>query len=175
MILARHAMKASLKSIPFILLNVLISAVTTLVVLIIWDRAHRIETPGLEITPQPARMIGSGECEPSIPPKNAETILITSVFGTGDAQKEQISIERIGDGELCLNGWQVRDEDGNTFTFPPQMRLYTNGAVITLATRAGNNSALDLYWGLNEPVWESGEEIRILDPDNNERATYKIP
>ncbi len=175
MILARQAMKSSLKSVPFIVLNVLISALTTLLVLYIWDRTHQVVTPGLEITPQPPQMIGSGECEPFVPPKNADTLQVISVFGTGDAQKEEVSIQRVGAGELCLNGWRLEDDDGNIYSFPAHMRLYTEGAIITLSTRTGNDSALDLFWGLTSPVWHTGEEIHILDPDGKERAVFLIP
>lgn len=175
MIHANPVMKTSLKSIPFILLNVLISAITTLVVLIIWDRTHQVKTPGLEITPQPPQMIGSGDCEPVIPPKNADTLQIITVFGAGDAQKEQVTIQRVGEGELCLNGWHLKDEDGNVYTFPSHMRLYTEGAMISVNTRAGNDSALELFWGRLEPVWQQGEEVRILDPGGNQRAIFQVP
>jgi UDP:flavonoid glycosyltransferase YjiC (YdhE family) len=36
-------------------------------------------------------------------------------------------------------------------------------------------TVIDLYWGLNDPVWESGEEAQLLDPSGNVRAVYTVP
>jgi len=34
---------------------------------------------------------------------------------------------------------------------------------------------VDLYGGLNSPVWHSGEEVILRDAAGNVRSTYTIP
>jgi hypothetical protein len=78
-----------------------------------------------------------------------------------------------GEGQLDLAGWQLKDEDGNTFTFP-QLTLYPNGAV-QVHTVSGTDSVIDLYWGIGEAVWSSGENSRLFDSQGNLRAVYRVP
>jgi hypothetical protein len=69
--------------------------------------------------------------------------------------------------------WQLKDGDGNTFTFP-QLILYTNGAV-QVHTASGTDTVVDLYWDLRDPIWESGEVAELYDPLNKLRALYRVP
>jgi hypothetical protein len=43
-----------------------------------------------------------------------------------------------------MAGWQLRDENGNVFTFP-QLQLFEGGA-INVWTTSGSASVVDLYW-----------------------------
>ena len=81
-----------------------------------------------------------------------------------------------GDGEISLVGWKILDEDGHVFTFPqfPELILYKAGAVNVL-TRAGSDTVVDLYWGLSEAVWRSGETVTLQDDQGRVRDTYQIP
>ena len=42
-------------------------------------------------------------------------------------------------------------------------------------TAAGSNSVVDLYWGHQGPVWESGETATLKDADGKVRDTYEVP
>lgn len=100
-------------------------------------------------------------------------IEIVAVVGVGDLSSERVVIEERAGGELSLFGWQLQDQDGQVFNFP-QATLYENGA-INLNTAAGMNTPLDLYWGLSEAVWESGEMVTLLDAAGQVQATYQVP
>jgi len=74
---------------------------------------------------------------------------------------------------LGLANWQLKDDNGNTFTFP-QITLYTDGA-IQVHTASGTDTPVDLYMGLRDSIWESGESARLFDPQDNLRAIYRVP
>jgi LysM repeat protein len=125
-------------------------------------------------TPAPATSTPatSGSTTPSAPPQEAR-LIINAVIGTGDLASEHVFITRTGDNQLSLAGWQLKDEDNNVFDFP-QLELYKDGAV-NVWTTSGTNTVVDLYWGLNNPVWSSGEKVTLLDDQDKVRATYTVP
>lgn len=106
-------------------------------------------------------------------PEPAAEVAIDSVIGAGDIESERVVIKQNGEGELLLAGWRLEDENGNIFTFP-QVTLFKGGAV-NIFTRAGTNTVVDLYWGLEQPLWTSGETVTLLDAQNETQATYTIP
>ncbi len=168
-------MRSASRSLPFIVLNIILSALVTLTVLFIWDRAHEVDTPSAVKTPSLPQAIVSGECEAVIPPKSEEVLQITNVFGAGNLQEEQVTIQRIGDGELCLKGWKLASESVGSYEFPPHLRLYTGGATIAVFTRPGSDNALELFWGRTTSAWEAGQKARIYDPSGNLRAEFIVP
>jgi hypothetical protein len=56
----------------------------------------------------------------------------------------------------------------------PQLTLYKDGAV-NLHTQAGQNTVVDLYWGLANAVWRSGETVTLYDETGKVRAIFRIP
>jgi len=163
------------RSFPFILLNILVSAATTLVVLLIWDNTHN--THQTETTPAvyPTQAISLVECTGTIPDKGSKVITITNIIGSGDLQKEEIDLHYSGSKEFCLNGWKITAAGNQEFTFPAFFQLYTQDVNVKIFSRSGANSPLELYWGLSEPIWKSGDTARLIDPKGNEIATYQIP
>lgn len=98
---------------------------------------------------------------------------IVSVVGIGDLDTERLIIGEAGGGKHSLAGWQIRDEDENIYSFP-QATLYANGQIV-LNSKAGIDNPLELFWGTEEPVWESGEMIRLLDANGQEQASFLVP
>jgi hypothetical protein len=72
-----------------------------------------------------------------------------------------------------MMGWQLQDSDGNTFTFPA-LTMFGGGAV-TIYTKSGLDTVVEMYWGLDQPVWEEGEQARLLDPNGNVYVVYTVP
>lgn len=99
--------------------------------------------------------------------------VISSVIGVGDLNSERVFISRSGSGPLALQGWQLRDQDGNAFSFP-QLDLFEGGAV-NVWTTSGAPTVVDLYWGLGASVWQPGEKVILVDPQGRERASYSVP
>ena len=103
-----------------------------------------------------------------------DTVLeIVTVIGTGDLAEERVIIRQNGDAQVSLQGWQLLGPDGQVFTFP-QLVLFQDGAV-TVYTKAGTASVAELYWGLAEAVWTSGDVVTLMDPDGNIVAAYQVP
>jgi hypothetical protein len=129
-----------------------------------------VSTLPASLTPISAAATPAGSPQPDA---SGSIILIDNVFGAGDLANEVVLIKRTGDGELALTGWQIKGDDGTPYTFP-SLVLYPGGAV-QVHTAAGVNTVVDLYWGLDEPVWQSGETVTLLDPQGQVYATYRIP
>ena len=109
----------------------------------------------------------------TLPPEVDVPVEIVSVAGAGNLSAEVVLISYKGDGGLEMANWQLKDENGHTFTFP-QLILYKDGAV-QIHTASGSDAVIDLYMGLRDPIWESGEVASLYDPQNNLRASYRVP
>ena len=172
----------------YLVLNVIVSAATTLAVLMIWDRSQREALPPLD--PVVATQIAGtqmvalplvGEAGEALPtptnlPVGEAVIQIVSVVGAGDLNQEVILLRRIGEGDLRLSGWSLRGDGGSIFTFPdqPELVLFKGGAV-QVYTKLGTDTVTDVYWNREEPAWRRGETIRVIDSEGAERASYTIP
>lgn len=160
-------MRVRSRIVPYILLNILISALTTLLVLWIWDLTHKSEIPAIEQLP----IAASSAAMATLPPSDQSLIEIENVFGVGIADSEVVRLVRVQPGDLWLTGWKLEDEDGNTFVFPQINFVKGN---IDVFTRVGNNSPTALYWKLDRPVWRIGETLSLRDPEGVLRAKYLI-
>ncbi len=152
----------------YLLLNVLTSICVTSAILFWYDRNYRAVT-------QPAvqQVLSSGNGGPTADLQTDIPVKISSVIGAGTVNAEIAVVRFEGKGQLSLAGWQLKDGDGNTFTFP-QLTLYPNGAV-QVHSIAGTDTVIDLYWGLRDPVWQAGEDAKLFDPQGNLRAVYPVP
>ncbi|MEW6505427.1 MAG: lamin tail domain-containing protein [Chloroflexota bacterium] len=172
-------MRSWKRVIPFLILNIIISAATTLTVLLLWDRSLR------PAQPLPVRVGSTGgippvsspqplpEGEATLPPLDEPVILIETVIGAGDLQNEAVLLRRVGEGELLLTGWKLTNGRGVEYVFP-YLLLNKNGAV-RLYSRAGNNSVMELYWGATQAVFRSGDVVSLYDWQGNLRASYTLP
>ena len=126
-------------------------------------------------TPRPSLSPTTGPSPTTAPTLTGDEpqVYIDSVVGVGDLSTERVLLRRSGLGELSLAGWQLSDRDGNVYTFP-QLTLYEGGAV-SLNTRTGTNTVVDLFWNLGAAVWRPGEQVSLLDATGTLRAIYYIP
>lgn len=174
----------------FLLLNIAISALTTWVVLSIWTRTHPLAVT-LDGSALPTRPVWTQESQPP----SAEDVeggseaegnsgasggsvagqfAIERVVGAGDVENEYVLIKRLGDQEISLLGWRLADTDGNEYVFPNLSIVVKDGAV-RVYTKVGTDTPVELYWGLNHPVWSSGDVASLLDPDGTPQASFEVP
>jgi len=163
----------------FLILNVIVSAFTTWLVLTLWTRSH----PQLLVDDLPqVTLTFNGGAETAViatqspqgtPADFSGQMEFTAIVGAGDLANERALIRYNGEGELSLAGWRLADEDGNEYVFPA-LSMYGGGAV-TVYTKAGNDSVTELHWGREESTWEVGEQATLLDPGGNVQASYVIP
>jgi LysM repeat protein len=119
--------------------------------------------------------LGDGEVL-RIPEHPKGVVVIDSVIGPGDLETEKVLLRHRGEGEFSLVGWQLSSQGGDTYKFPqvPELILFKDGAVY-VNTKSGADSVVDLFWGLNEPVWGSGDKVTLRDPQGIARDSYTIP
>ena len=160
--------------IPYLLLNVIVSATTVVVVLLIWTAVH----PALQTgNPQSAAatMPFSATALPTatLPPLTEKLFEIQSVVGTGDLANEHLHILYLGDTPLNIQNWEISDKNRHSYYFPAFV-LFSGGA-FDLYTKAGSNSTIELFMGQTKAIYTSGEQIKLLDPVGNIRLQYQIP
>ncbi|WP_292366182.1 MULTISPECIES: MBL fold metallo-hydrolase [unclassified Methanoculleus] len=82
-----------------------------------------------------------------------------------DLRDERITVTNAEETAVNLTGWTVTDEGTrNTYTFP----IFTldAGADVTVHTGTGNDTATDLYWGRETPVWNNDGDLATLADAN---------
>jgi hypothetical protein len=158
---------------PYIILNILVSAATTWAVMTWWSNAQSSQTVAAPAFTLPSQPTAASISNPTAIPTNIKVVEIAAPAGAGNLANESVIIKRLGDGELSLNGWRLDDNAGHRFTFPDVM-LFKDGS-IKVYTRAGSNSVNELFWGLQEPVWASGKTVSLTDNHNILRASFTIP
>ncbi|RME86648.1 MAG: lamin tail domain-containing protein [Anaerolineae bacterium] len=152
----------------YLLLNIFVSACVTGLILFWYDRTYRAPTqPVAPVAANAPLDVTQAEVGETVP------VEIVSVVGAGTLGAETVLIRYNGEGELDMTNWQIRDEDGNTFTFP-RFKLYPQGSV-QVYTMSGSDTAVALYWGRHAPIWESGETVRLYDASGTLRAEYVVP
>ena len=168
-------MKNQKKLLLYILLNVIISAITIVIVLYFWEKAHTPETnPVISSTQESQNTNLSPMPETKITGinENAE-ISIEGIFGIGQNDIEHVSIRNTGDISIDLSYCRLRNGRGDEYLFP-DITLNQGGAV-SIFSKAGNNTVLELYWGRSDSLWKSGDLANLLDQNGNILSTYQIP
>ena len=152
----------------YLLLNIFVSALVTSGILFWYDRNYRaMNQPAVQ------QAAGGNAAASTLSPQTDIAVKISSVVGAGSKDTEIVVVKFEGSGQLDLAGWQLKDENGNIFTFP-KLILYPNGAV-QVHTATGTDTVIDLYWGIGNAVWSSGEKSSLFDAQGNLRAVYRAP
>ncbi len=123
------------------------------------------------VTPIPSPVIPTPIPTPTPPPPGDVELTIREVRNPGDVTTEAVVVANLG-SQIDLEGWVLSDEDGNEFVFPA-IQLF-HGEVI-IFTGVGQDTPIDLHWGLSEAVWEVGEAVSLYDQAGALQASYRIP
>ncbi len=134
------------------------------------DTPTPTQTPTITPTPTPPTPTLSPT---PITPTLAPHVVIQGVIGAGDIAVEHVDLAAEGGGSIALAGWQMRDEQGHSFTFP-QYTLHPGGK-LSVYTGAGVSEIGKLYWNLTDVVWSAGEQVTLLNAQGIEQATYQVP
>lgn len=165
----------------YIFINILISALTTLSVLWLWERSHPIpENPQptpVTIIPAPTEEQAPTELTTTaidvvLVEENLD-IQIRSVVGAGNIEMEYVELYNQSDGAIDMSGWQLVNAEQDTFLFP--MLILNQGGAIKVYSKSGQNTVIELYWQSDLPIWQSGTTVRLLDSDDVTITTYSIP
>lgn len=134
-----------------------------------------IPTPTLTLTPTttliPTRVVPTPIPTATELPPGTIKMVIAEVINPGDITSEAIEIVNEG-SPVDLEGWTLSNGRDDEFVFPP-FRLFSGGRV-AIHTGVGENTPIDLYWGLNEPVWQVGDTATLFDPDGELHDEFEI-
>jgi len=98
-------------------------------------------------------------------------VKITGVVGAGELEEEAIRFLNSG-GVANMAGWWLDDGDENIYIFP----VFTlHSGAFNLNIGSGENSAIDLFWGLEEPILSPGKTLKLLDSSGEVQSTFEIP
>jgi hypothetical protein len=159
--------------VPYILLNVIVSAAATFAVLSWWNSGRPLPA-GWVSTPLPSQASPTSALPVSTPlPAEARVVEIADLVGAGSLDAESIVIKRLGEGEVHLKDWRLDDSLGHRFIFP-NIVLFKDG-MVRVFTRAGTDTVNELHWGLAQAVWSSGKTISLIDDQGILRATLAVP
>jgi hypothetical protein len=174
-------MNQAKKLLIYVVINIIVSAVTILAVLYLWETTRLKNllidggSPGAEIS-QPAAS------EDPVEETTNLLIEIGEVGGIGNLSTEYIRLIRPatdGDDTISLKDWQIKDENNHKYSILEQsglasLELHSQGAV-NIYTKAGDSNPIELYLGLKDPIWQPGETVTLLDPQGEVHDTYLIP
>jgi LysM repeat protein len=109
------------------------------------------------------------------PPSDSQAprLEIRGVDSASILDKETVRLLNTG-GLASMAGWTLDDGQGRVYRFPDGFTLYNRGAV-SLHTRSGTDTAIDLYWGLSAAAWTSGKVMTLRDGNGDVQSTFKIP
>jgi hypothetical protein len=168
------------KLVHYVLLNILVSALTVLIVLWIWDKTHPLPVINSDL-PDTAKVRTSESSTSQLADQTPTAILpddqiklsIEGVFAVSVEKMEYVLIQNQSAAGINLLDWQLASDKGDTYIFPA-LTLNADGRV-KLFTGRGTNSVIELYWGLPETIWHSGDVVSLKDNNGIERASYQIP
>ena len=105
---------------------------------------------------------------PYVEPPNVE---IRGVVGAGDLETEAIRLNNIG-GVADMEDWRLDDGEGHIYRFPA-FTLHTGEVILNIG--AGNNTVINLYWGLDDPILFSGKSLKLIDRQGRVHSAFEIP
>ncbi len=87
-----------------------------------------------------------------------------------DVAGEYVRIQNFG-GFANMTGWTLRDVANHVFTFPSF--ALASGGTVRVWTKAGTNTAADLYWGSAAAIWNNdGDCAYLLSSGGATVSTY---
>jgi hypothetical protein len=174
-------MNQAKKLLFYILINIVVSAVTILVVLFLWENT-RLKT-ALFGLPTIQEETAIGETSPDVVEVQSNLLIeIGEVGGVGNLATEYIRLVRPaaeGDETISLKDWRIKDEDNHNYAILEKsglagLDLHSSGAV-NIYSKEGESNPIELYLGLKDPIWEPGETVTLIDPQGEVHHTYLIP
>jgi len=168
-------MKKWVRAILYLLLNILVSALTITGVLWLWETYY--PSP-CKITPSPITSMQS-PVAPQVEITQQEInyddtrVVIEGVFGIGQYDVERIFLVNEGPNSVELANWVIENKQFGNYIIPG-LKLNKDGA-ININSRSGNDSVIELFWGGKQAIWKPGDVVTLKDPNGEVRATYQIP
>jgi LysM repeat protein len=95
---------------------------------------------------------------------------IRGVEGAGNLEREAIRFLNTG-GVAEMKDWRLDDGRGHIYLFPT---FTLHSGAFNLNVRTGDNTPIDLFWGLTSPILDSVEVLTLRDADGDIHATFEV-
>jgi hypothetical protein len=82
-----------------------------------------------------------------------------------DPLDEYVLIRNQNKEYIPMEGWTLRDDSKNIFTFPRYTLI--SGATVKVWTKSGIIDPENIYWGRTTPVWNDSGDCAYLRDDEN--------
>ena len=83
------------------------------------------------------------------------------IDNAGELTTESVQVVNDSDGAVDLQGWTLSRDGGPIYTFGNF--LLFPGSGVRLNTGSGEENSINLYWGRDAAVWESGSTVVLRD------------
>ena len=174
-------MNQTKKLLFYVVLNIIVSAVTIICVLYLWETT-RLKNLLIDRSEGASEITQPASAQEQPEERINLLIEIGEVGGVGNLATEYVRLIRpASDSEdtISLQNWRVKDENNHNYSILEQsglasLDLHSQGAV-NIYSKAGNSNPIELYLGLPDPIWQPGETVTLLDPDGEVHDTYLIP
>ncbi len=174
-------MNQAKKLLFYVVLNIVVSAVTIIGVLYLWENT-RLKNLLFDSGDIPAEVSSAGTTSDTVEDSQDLLIEIGEVGGIGNLATEYVRLVRPGaepGDTISLQGWSIKDENNHEYNILEKssvasLDLHGQGAV-NIYTKEGDSNPIELYLDLTDPVWQPGETISLIDPQGEVHDTYLIP
>jgi hypothetical protein len=174
-------MNQAKKLLIYFLINVIVSAITIIAVLYLWENTQ-LKKLLFENEPGTETDLSPGTDKEPVEEISNLLIEIGEVGGVGNIATEYIRLVRPPNDTaetVSLQDWRIKGEDNREFSILEQsglasLDLHSQGAV-NIYTKDGVSNPIELYLGLSDPIWQPGETVTLIDPQGEVHDTYLIP
>jgi len=117
-----------------------------------------------------------GEPVSSTPSTSAAVIIFTVNYDApGDDRTnlngEYIVIKNIGEVDVDMKGWILKDEANHQYRFPSF--ILKAGGTVTVYTGSGTSTETELYWESDSPIWNNDGDTAYLYNEKGELIDRK--
>lgn len=95
-----------------------------------------------------------------LPPADVRLTYILYNPSGSDLTGEFVRIQNLGGVAANMTAWRLSDADNHDFIFPSF--TLAPGATVQVWSKGGTNTATDLYWGQNQPIWTNTGDTAYL-------------
>ena len=130
--------------------------------------------------PSVAYNVPTATPSPTVTPTATEApgVVIVEIVGnpSGNPLDEYVLIENNDTDSVNMTGWILRDDgtgdEAHVYTFPS----FTLGEdkTVKVWTKSGDNGSGNLYWDLDEEVWNDGGDVAYLRDEDDKLVDSKV-
>jgi nitrogen fixation-related uncharacterized protein len=174
-------MNQAKKLLFYVVLNIVVSAVTIIGVLYLWENT-KLKNMLFDSSDITAEDSLTDQVSDEAAASDNLLIEIGEVGGIGNLATEYVRLVRPGSepgDTISLQDWSIKDENNHQYNILEQsgvasLDLHGQGAV-NIYTKEGDSNPIELYLGLTDPIWQPGETVTLIGPGGEVHDTYLIP